>query len=174
MSDRFTTLEGLDERQSAVLDEVMAGRGRLPTPFKVWIHSPSLAQRMNALGGFMTAGLSLTKREQEIVVLMTAVRLKATYVQTVHAIEAREAGFTDEVIQALSSGQEPHLSDARERAVYAAMAALETPDDPEREVFDRAVQALGRGGVAEMIALAGYYTSVALAMKFHAMKPKAS
>jgi 4-carboxymuconolactone decarboxylase len=37
------------------------------------------------------------------------------------------------------------------------------PDD----VFERATKALGRNGVAEVLALLGYYSAVAMAMKLH-------
>ncbi|MCC7082240.1 MAG: hypothetical protein IT530_16335 [Burkholderiales bacterium] len=35
------------------------------------------------------------------------------------------------------------------------------------EVFDRAERLLGRNGMAEVLALLGYYSSVAMAVKLH-------
>ena len=35
------------------------------------------------------------------------------------------------------------------------------------EVFDRAERLLGRNGIAEVVALLGYYSSVAMAVKLH-------
>jgi hypothetical protein len=41
-------------------------------------------------------------------------------------------------------------------------------------VFDAAVAALRHDGVAEALALAGYFTAVALAMKMYAVGPPAT
>jgi hypothetical protein len=45
-----------------------------------------------------------------------------------------------------------------------------TSDDPEPapdELFNRAVAAIGRDGLADLLALIGYYTGVSVAMKLH-------
>jgi hypothetical protein len=49
------------------------------------------------------------------------------------------------------------------------MAALATAGTPSPEVFATAVAALGDDGVAEVLALAGYFSAVSLAMKFYSV-----
>jgi len=52
--------------------------------------------------------------------------------------------------------------------MMAALAAEGTPPSP---VFDAAIAALGHEGVAEVLAGAGYFTAVVLAMKMYGVTP---
>jgi hypothetical protein len=46
-------------------------RGRLPGPYKVWVHNPKLVHAADPLGRHFTPGAySLTEREREIAVLV--------------------------------------------------------------------------------------------------------
>ena len=74
---------------------------------------------------------------------------------------------TNENIQDIVAGRDPKLPDPHEDAVYkfgAALAGGKKLSDPEFAAIEKA---LGRNGVAEVLVLLGYYTSVALAMKVH-------
>jgi 4-carboxymuconolactone decarboxylase len=163
----------LEPAQTALLDRITAGRGRLPTPFRVWIHSPELAERMHPLGLFLTSGAGLTKREIEIAVLLAAHQWGAGYMAAVHAREAMDAGLSEDAVAALRRGEAAALSDRRELAIQATVLALAQPGEPSDEVFEEATAALGRDGLANLLALVGYYTAVGLATKMHAVKPTA-
>ena len=79
----------------------------------------------------------------------------------------RDLGFAQSVFDAIRAGQTPSLDSERERVVYElAMISME-PGGGSDEVFARADKLLGRNGVAEVVALLGYYTSVAMGMKLH-------
>lgn len=159
--------EALSAEQRAVLDVVQGTRGRIPTPYRVWIHSPQLARRLQPLGSFLSGGTSLGKAEIEIAVLFLARHWCADYMFAVHAREAHEADLEDGVIAALDAGTVPVLADPRQASVYAVVAALAETGIPSDAVFDAAVSALGHNGIAELLALCGYFTSVGLAMKLY-------
>ena len=163
--------ELLDLDARTALDQVLAGRGRLPTPFRVWLANPELARRMAPLGELFAGASSLTKAETELVILVTAGRLDAEYVAAVHRREALEAGLTADVVDAALAARIPPLADARQLALVDALLALDAPGVPSEAVFRAAVEALGERGVAEALALAGYYTAVCLAMKMYAIAP---
>ena len=55
----------------------------------------------------------------------------------------------------------------RERTVYDLTRIAMAPGAGPDEVFDRAERLLGRNGIAEVLALLGYYSSVAMAVKLH-------
>lgn len=168
-SDRLAEIapEELSEQQAAVLETLVAGRGRVPTPFKVWLHSAELARHLQSLGNFLAKCTTLSRRELEIVVLTVAAHWKGDYVFAVHAREARAAGLTDEVIDAIGSNTPVNFTAARESTVYALCRSLMEDQPPTDAVFESAVRELGRAGVAEVLALFGYFTSVTLAMKLH-------
>lgn len=163
-----------DVERQEVLREVAGGRGRLPTPYRVWISSPGLARRLHPLGQFLARQTSLSKQETEIVILAAARRWSGDYVLAAHAREAREAGLADDVVTALTEGRATEPADERQRALTAMMAALAGGGVPSEQVFGSAVSVLGHEGVAEALALAGYFTAVALAMKMYAVPPPGS
>ena len=71
------------------------------------------------------------------------------------------------MIDAIRNDKVPDLASPRERAIYEIAKMGEQPGAGSDEVFDRAVKALGRNGLAEVLALLGYYSAVAMAMKLH-------
>jgi 4-carboxymuconolactone decarboxylase len=160
-----------DDERGELIRAVTGSRGRLPTPYRVWISSPELARRLHPLGQYLARPASLSKAEAEIVILSAARRWGGDYVLAVHAREAREAGLAADVIAEISGGRVAQPADPRQRALAAMMAALGAEGSPSVGVFDAAVAALGHDGVAEALALAGYFTAVALAMKMYAVSP---
>jgi 4-carboxymuconolactone decarboxylase len=161
----------LSSSQSEVLRKLMAERGRVPTPFKIWLHSPALADHLHDLGNLLTRETSLSKREAKIAILLIAAHWRAVNVFTMQARVAREAGLPDVVIDAISAGDDwTHARDhttARECAVYKVVRGLSSLEPVSDAVFDQAVAALGHPGLADLLAMCGYFTSVALAMNLY-------
>ena len=153
--------------QTEAFDRVAAGRGNIPTPYKVWIHSPQLALGMEQVGTFLNKRSSLTRRELEICILLIANHWEGEYVLTNHKRGAKKAGFDDATIDMMLRGERPALPDAREQAVYDLATAAISRAKPSDEDYARYAEALGRNGVAETLAAIGYYGSVAMAMKLH-------
>lgn len=153
--------------QSAIIERLIARRGKLLTPYKVWIHSPRLAGAMEDLGTFLNKQGTLTHREVEIGILVIATHWDADYVRQAHIREGRNAGLSREAIDAICAGHDPKLSDPHERAVYTFAAALAAGSKLTDAEFGDIEKVLGRAGIAEVLVLLGYYTSVALAMKVH-------
>ena len=153
--------------QAAIIDQLVARRGKLLTPYKVWIHSPRDRRRD---GGYrhlpQQAGLAVNK-EVEIGILVIACHWDADYVRQAHIREGRAAGLAEQAIQDIVAGRDPKLSDPHEDAVYKFAAALASGAKMSDAEFAKVEKVLGRAGVAEVLVLLGYYTSVALAMKVH-------
>ena len=153
--------------QKKVFTDLVAGRGKMLTPYKIWIHSPRLAAALETIGTFLNKGSSLTTREVELTICIIANHWKGEYVWAAHVKMCRDLGFAQSVFDAIRAGQTPSLDSERERVVYElAMISME-PGGGSDEVFARADKLLGRNGVAEVVALLGYYTSVAMGMKLH-------
>jgi 4-carboxymuconolactone decarboxylase len=150
-----------------VFEQITAGRGRILTPYKVWIHSPKVAGGMEQIGTFLNKKSSLSQREVEIGILLIARHWQADYVLQAHIRGARDAGVAETAIEAICTGNDPKLTDPHERAVYAFAAALVAGVKPSDSEFNEIDAVLGRAGIAEVLVLLGYYTSVALAMKVH-------
>ncbi|MSQ53411.1 MAG: carboxymuconolactone decarboxylase [Betaproteobacteria bacterium] len=153
--------------QAKVFKDLVAGRGRLLTPYKIWIHSPKLAAALETIGTFLNKGSSLTEREIELTICIIANHWKGEYVWAAHVKMCLGLGFPQGVFDAIRAGQAPALDNERERVVYELAKISMEPGGGSDEVFARADKLLGRNGVAEVVALLGYYTSVAVGMKLH-------
>ncbi len=159
--------EQLSDEQKSVFDKLTAGRGRILGPYKVWIHSPTVAAGMEAIGTYLNKRGSLTTREVEIGILVIARHWDADYVRQAHIRAGKVAGLSDAIIEAVLAGRDPQLTDPHERAVHRFAAALAAGARLSDAAFGEIEAALGRDGIAEVLVLLGYYTSVCLAMKVH-------
>ena len=159
--------EQLTAEQKTVFDQLTAGRGRILGPYKVWIHSPTVAAGMEHIGTYLNKRGALSTREVEIGILVIAQHWDANYVRQAHIKAGKAAGLTDETIDAILAGRDPKLTDPHERAVHRFAAALAAGAKLTDGEFAEIEKVLGRPGVAEVLVLLGYYTSVSLAMKVH-------
>ena len=108
----------LTPEQAKVIKDLVAGRGRLLTPYRIWIHSPRLAAALESIGTFLNKKSSLSEREVELVICIIADHWKGEYVWTVHTRTCVKLGIPQSVFDAIRAGQEPVLDNERERAVY--------------------------------------------------------
>ena len=56
----------MSEAQKKVFADLVAGRGKLLAPYKIWIHSPVVAEGMEHIGTHLNKKGTLSKREVEI------------------------------------------------------------------------------------------------------------
>jgi 4-carboxymuconolactone decarboxylase len=159
--------EKLSPEQTAVFNRLVAGRGRILGPYKIWIHSPTVADGMEHIGTFLNKKSSLSTRETEIGILVIAQHWDADYVRQAHIKAGKAAGLTQETIDAILAGRDPKLTDPHERAVHRFAASLVGGAKLPDAEFAEIEKTIGRAGVAEVLVLLGYYTSVALGMKVH-------
>jgi 4-carboxymuconolactone decarboxylase len=159
--------EKLTAEQTTVFNQLVAGRGRILGPYKIWIHSPTVASGMEHIGTFLNKRGSLSEREVEIGILVIAQHWDADYVRQAHIRAGKAAGLSQEIIDAILAGRDPKLTDPHERAVHKFAAALVAGAKIPDAEFAEIETAIGRTGIAEVLVLLGYYTSVSLGMKVH-------
>ena len=157
----------LTAEQKKVFTDLVAGRGRLLTPYKIWIHSPKVAAAMETIGTFLNKKGSLTEREVELTIVIIATHWEGAFVEAAHVKRCLELGYPQAAMDAIKAGRAPDLPDAREKAVYDLCQISMTPGGGSDEVYARAEELLGRNGIAEVLALLGYYSAVSMAMNIH-------
>lgn len=157
----------MTDAQRKVFADLVAGRGRLLAPYKVWIHSPKFAAAMETIGTFLNKSGSLDEREVELVICIIANHWRGEYVWAAHVKRCLELGYQQAVFDAMRTGQTPTFDRERERAIYDLAAISMAPGGGSDEVFERAEKLLGRDGIAEVVGLLGYYSAVSMAMKLH-------
>ena len=161
------TADRLTPEQRAGVEALLQGRGKLLTPYKVWLYSPELLRAMEQLGTFLNKKCSLTEREVELGICLIAHHWGAEYVFRVHAARCVELGYPPEVIDAIRDNKALDLPNSREQAVYEVAVLAQQPGPGPDESFERVVNILGRNGMAEVMCLLGYYSAAAIAMKLH-------
>ena len=145
-------------------------RGRLPGPYKVWVHNPRLVHAAAPLGQHFTPGQSsLSEREREIAVIVTTSRWHSAYPTAAHEKRGQEVGLPAAAVEAMIAGLPASFADPREQVVYEVAVALAGGRLISQGLYDRAVTALGHESITDMIVLMGYYTAVSLTMNFYAV-----
>ncbi len=157
----------LSGEQKTVFEQLVAGRGRILGPYKIWIHSPTVASGMEHIGTYLNKRSSLSTREVEIGILVIAQHWDGEYVKQAHIKAGKAAGLTQEQIDAVLAGRDPQFTDPHERAVYRFSTLLASKAKVSDAEFSEIEKTIGRDGIAEVLVLLGYYTSVALGMKVH-------
>ena len=130
--------EDLTAEQKTVFDNLTAGRGRILGPYRVWIHSPTVAAGMEHIGTFLNKRSSLSTREVEIGILVIAQHWDANYVRQAHIKAGKAAGLSDATIDAILAGRDPGLTDQltpRELQVAVAVAGGSTNREVGAELF---------------------------------------
>ena len=157
--------ETLDERQRQVYDDIAAGpRGRVPAPYHVLLANPDVAAPAQALGAVMRYGTDMPRKYAELAIICTSRVWGTGYEWHAHAPEAARQGVPDAVIEAIRLEREPQFADPDMALVYRfAMSALRTRQVGD-EVFDAMLARFGRTAVAEVTALIGYYSLLAVTM----------
>jgi 4-carboxymuconolactone decarboxylase len=145
-------------------------RGRLPGPYKVWVHNPKLVHAASPLGQHFTPeSSSLTEREREIAVIVITHAWNSDYPGAAHEKRGKEVGLPAAAVEAIIAGLPASFSDAKEQAVYEVAMSLAHNRVVSNGLYDRAVSVLGHERITDMIVLMGYYTAVSLTMNFYAV-----
>ena len=145
-------------------------RGRLPGPYKIWVHNPKLIHAAAPLGQHFTPGQSsLSEREREIAVVVITSKWHSAYPAAAHERRGKEVGLPAPTVEAIVAGLPVSFPDAREQAVYEMAVALAGGRLVSQGLYDRAVKALGHESISDIIVLMGYYTAVSLTMNFYAV-----
>jgi 4-carboxymuconolactone decarboxylase len=158
------------EQQEGYRFLVDGPRGRLPGPYKVWVHNPKLVHAAAPLGQHFTPGQSsLSEREREIAVLVMTSRWHSAYPTAAHEKRGKEVDLPTAAVEAIIAGLPTSFPDAREQVTYEVAMALVGGRLVPQGLYDRAVTVLGHETVTDVIVLMGYYTAVALTMNFYAV-----
>lgn len=149
--------------QRAIHHAIRSGpRGDVPGPLKVWLHSPALAERAQALGAFCRYQSSLPPRLSELAILVTGAVWRAGYEWASHEGHALKAGLSPALVDALRRGERPEGMTAEEAAVHDFAAELHRDRTVSPGTYARAEAALGRLALVDLVGICGYYTLICM------------
>ena len=82
----------MTDRQREVSAKIAGRRGQTRGPFLVWLHSPELCERVEALGAYARFESTLELRLRELILLIAARHFDAQYSWNAHVDKARRGG----------------------------------------------------------------------------------
>jgi 4-carboxymuconolactone decarboxylase len=168
---------GLSRAQRQLYDEILGGpraggpvaltddEGGLLGPFNAMLLDPPVGTALQALGAAIRYRSALPARAREIAILVVAAHWGSEFELQAHDGAGRAAGLSEQEIATLRQGSPLPLEDPREATVLATVRALVQHDDLDDAAYARACTTLGEQGVFELVALVGYYATLALALR---------
>ncbi len=161
----------LSPEQTKVYDAVLASRGSLHGPFRVWLHSPKFAERAQKLGELARYQTSFDRRLSELAILVTARFWDSQLEWSIHETPALEAGLSADTIDSIRRRETPSFQLSDESAVYLYTHELLHEHFVSDKVFADTLQHIGQRSITELTILIGYYTLVAFSLNAFQIEP---
>ena len=140
-----------------------APNGALGGPFDPWLTNPELFQRLTGLGAMLWARTSLDRGLVELAICITGRFWEANVEWAAHAPRAIEHGVAASVLEDVLAGRRPS-GRYEDELVYDLCQTMHETHALTMELYDAGVTAFGEQGVAELMAVIGYYTLVSMTL----------
>jgi len=141
-----------------------SSQGGVEGPFVPLVHVPGILDRLQALGEHCRFHTALAPKLRELAIIITARHVAAQLEFHVHAMEAREFGLAEHVIEAVAAGRQPEDMDADEALVHEFCTTLYAQGRVDDALFERAAARLGKPVVIDLVTTCGYYATLGLSM----------
>ena len=149
--------------QRRVYDLIASGpRAAVVGPLRVWLTSPAMAERAQALGQYVRYDSVLPQHLSELAILVTARIWSSGFEWSHHAPIAREAGVPPGAVDAIGRGERAEFEDPQMAAVFAYVVELQRDRGVTASAHAAALKALGEQGVVDLVAICGYYGFISM------------
>jgi 4-carboxymuconolactone decarboxylase len=157
--------EKMNAAQRKAADAMSAGpRGGVKGPFVPLLRSPELMDRLQKVGEYLRFQSSLEPRISEFIMLIVAREWSQQFEWCVHVTLGRKAGLGEALIAALAERRRPAGMREDEEIVYDFCDELLRTRGVSATTYGRAVEKLGETGIIDVVAVAGYFTTVSMVM----------
>lgn len=157
-------LSTLTDRQRELYDRIGGKRGHVRGPFLIWLRSPELCDKVEALGAFLRFESSLPERVMELSILVCARFFDAQYSWAAHSEKAIKAGVSAEAVEQLARNEVPEFTNADETAFYNFAMELLTTHFVSDETFNEAMKHFGERGLVDIIGAMGNFSMLAMCL----------
>jgi 4-carboxymuconolactone decarboxylase len=162
--DRFKplTYEEMTPEQRTMTDNILAGeRGSMHGPYNVMLRSPDMGDLAQKFGAHIRFHSSLSKKLNELAILMTARAWNSPFVWYAHRKFGIAAGLNAKTVDMLAAGQRPALV-PDETAIYDFCGELLGTRRVTDATFQIAKERFGERGIVDLIGVMGYYQLVSM------------
>jgi 4-carboxymuconolactone decarboxylase len=158
------TPEDMSPRQRELSDRITARRGQTRGPFLVWLHSPGLCDRVEALGAYVRFETALPLKLRELGLLIAARFWDAQYSWNAHVDKAVEAGISRSALDAIAEHREPNFEQDDEATFYRFCMEVLADHFVSDETFARAHALFGSEGLVDTIGVLGNFSMLAMCL----------
>lgn len=155
----------MTEHQNMIANKLLNGpRGKIEGPFNTWLRCPELCDRLQKVGEYVRFNSSLPRRLSELAIILTARHWTAQYEWHVHSELARQAGITNDIIDAIARGDVPEFLNDDEKTVWIFCSELNATKSLSDETYRLIINTFGEEGLVELIGTVGYYGIVSMTL----------
>jgi 4-carboxymuconolactone decarboxylase len=159
---RLPKLTDLSPRQQEISDRITSRRGGTRGPFLVWLRSPELCEKVEALGAYCRFESSLDPRLRELSLLIAARHWDAQYSWNAHIGKAADLGVPRDSLTALAEHREPRFTSKDEDIVYRFSSEILRDHFVSDVTFAEALAELGEQGIVDLIGSLGNFSMLAM------------
>jgi len=156
--------ESLNPRQRELAERISGRRGRLGAPFRIWLRSPELCDRVEALGAFARFEAALPLKYRELGLCLAARAFDSPYPWNAHARKTVEEGIRQEAMDAIAAGSEPSFEDPDDELFYRFCTELLRTRHVSDETFAEAFDRFGEQSLIDTIGVLGNATMLSMCL----------
>lgn len=157
-------LEQLTPRQRELHARIAGKRGQVRGPFLVWLQSPELCDRVEALGAYVRFDCSLSEKLREFSILITARFWDAQHSWNAHVDKAIAAGMSADALRAIAEHRTPEFTQPDEQIFYQFSMEVLEQHFVSDATFAAALQQFGAQGVVDIIGCLGNFSMLAMCL----------
>jgi 4-carboxymuconolactone decarboxylase len=169
--ERYPTLnpEQLSPQQKAYIENLQKPPRNNTTalknpPFKVYMRSPELANKLEAVSDYVRWGTGLAPRLTELAIMITARQWSSQWIWRGHYRAAVRGGLDPSVGADIAAGKRPSKMKEDEEILYNYAMELYRDRAVSDTSYAAAVKQFGEKGLIDLVATMGYYDTVAMTL----------
>jgi 4-carboxymuconolactone decarboxylase len=133
-------------------------------PFKVYMRSPELANKLEAVSDYVRWGTGLEPRLTELAIMITARQWSSQWIWRGHYRAAVRGGLDPSVGADIAAGRRPAKMKGDEEILYNYAMELYRDRAVSDASYAAAVKQFGEKGLIDLVATMGYYDTVAMTL----------
>ena len=156
------TPETMTPRQRELHDKIAGKRGKVGAPYQVWLYSPELCERVEAIGAYLRWDSAIAPKYRELSLLMAARAFDAQYSWNAHVDAAVKEDIRPETLAAIAERRTPPFNDDEERTFFTFATEVLERHFVKPETFDAARKAFGPQGIVDIVGALGTFSMLGM------------
>jgi 4-carboxymuconolactone decarboxylase len=133
-------------------------------PFKVYMRSPDLAEKLEAVSDYVRWNTGQPPRLTELAIMITARQWSNQWIWRGHYQAGVKGGLDPSVGADIAAGRRPEKMKEDETILYNYATEMYRDKAVSDATFAAAVKAFGEKGLIDLVATMGYYDTVAMTL----------